>query len=358
MAHDEQLPVVGITLGDINGVGPETVVQLLNQPAIYTRARIVVYGSTRVLSYFRKVANLDKLHYTGLTSWSDLHAKQANVVNCYSDEKPVIELGEETDAAGKCALEAIDAAIEDAKAGRIDVLITAPINKRTVARHVNGSFTGHTGYLAQQLEADDHEMIMTAEAVRVGLVTEHVPLAEVAGQLTEDLVHRKIGLLYDALQRDLGIHRPKVAVLGLNPHAGESGTLGTEEQDIIGPAVNRAYRADRYVYGPYAADGFFGTGAFRQFDGVLAMYHDQGLVPFKTLSFHRGVNVTTGLPIVRTSPDHGTGYDIAGKGTADASSLLQAFFTGLDIHRNRRQYDEDHADPVEHVENVKRYKRR
>lgn len=335
----ETKPIIGITIGDINGVGPEVIIKMLSDDRIYQYCTPVIYGSTRVLSYYKKALDNRKFRYSALKDWSNMFDKQANVVSVI-DETPEIEVGKETDIAGVYALKAIDQAIADWKEGKIDAILTAPINKNTVAKAVEGNFAGHTEYLAKETDAEDSLMILFSDNLRIGLVTNHIPVSEIATKLEKNLVQKKIEQMNKSLLEDFLINKPKIAVLSLNPHAGDKGLIGSEELEILVPAINQSYRSGILSLGPYAADGLFGSGDFKKFDAILAIYHDQGLAPFKALTFDNGVNFTAGLELVRTSPDHGTAYDIAGKGEASEKSMRQALFAAIDIAKNRKEYKE------------------
>lgn len=336
MTDDASLPVVGISMGDYNGIGPELINALLADPITPKRCVPVVYGDGRILAHYRDL--LEQTH----DAPRPLPEKQkphpdggAYLVQCWEDEQTV-QPGEVTKEAGRCAYEALRAATADLQSGRIDALVTAPINKANIQRE-DFAFPGHTEYLMSVAGADDALMLMVADALRVGVVTGHVPLRSVPGQITTERVRSKLKLLYQSLREDFSITKPKIALLGVNPHAGEEGLLGQEEQQVLRSIIEGERYAGRLVYGPYPADGFFGSGHHRKFDGVLAMYHDQGLVPFKTLSFGQGVNYTAGLPFVRTSPDHGTAYDLAGKGRADAGSMRAALRLATNVVRTHRE---------------------
>ena len=332
-------PKIGITIGDINGVGPEVIIRMLSDERIYNYCTPIIYGSTRVLSHYKKLMDNDKFRYSALKDWSKVFDKQANVVSVI-EEEPEIEVGKVTAIAGKYALQAIDKAIEDWKAGHLDAILTAPINKSTVAKAAEGNFTGHTEYLAKQTGDKESLMILFAHNLRMGLVTNHIPVSEISTKLTKILLQQKIEQFNKSLIEDFYINKPRIAVLSLNPHAGDQGLIGSEELEVLIPAINQCYRNGIISLGPYPADGLFGSGNFKKFDGVLAMYHDQGLAPFKALTFDDGVNFTAGLDLIRTSPDHGTAYDIAGKNEASEQSMRQALFAAIDIVRNRKEYNE------------------
>jgi len=336
MMNTNNKPKVGITIGDINGIGPEIIIKLLSDERIYSFCTPIVYGSTKALSYYKKALKKDKFKYTQLKDWDHLSGKQTFVVNCI-DEQPEIQMGSETDEAGKYAFDALNTALNDWKEEKIDILVTAPINKNLVAKFAGEEFKGHTEYIANFCGNNESLMLLTSDRLTVGLVTNHLPIGQVAKKLKLDLVTKKLLLLNNTLKNDFGVHKPKIAVLGLNPHAGDNGLLGEEENNIISPAINDAISRGVYAFGPYPADGFFGTNDYTKFNAVLAMYHDQGLIPFKSISFDEGVNFTSGLSIIRTSPDHGTAYDIAGKNIASEKSLRNALFTAIDVFRNRNK---------------------
>ena len=280
--------------------------------------------------------------------------KKANLINL-TDKEVKIDLGESSLAAGELALLSIDAAIEDLKKGLIDVLVTAPVNKHNVQDAAKMPFTGHTGYLAEKFGVTNYLMLMVGEALRIGVITEHIALDQVAKTITTTLILDKVRVLEESLRKDFDIRKPRIAVLGLNPHAGDDGLIGKEEQDVIIPAIQAAQQKGMLVYGPYPADGFFASSGYKQFDAVLAMYHDQGLIPFKTLNFENGVNYTAGLPYVRTSPAHGTAYDIAGKDLASADSMRAATYLACEIFRNRDQWAELNKNPLAFSKKEKEY---
>lgn len=337
---------VAITHGDINGVSYEVILKALEDNRILELCTPVVYGSGKVASYYRKALELPQISFTQISKGEDIRDGVLNMLNVIAEEiKP--EPGQSSQAAGKAAFTALERAVADLRAGLVDVLVTAPINKQDIQSDVF-TFPGHTEYLQASLGDENSQalMILCSDTLRVALVTTHLPMAKIADSLSRELVAEKIKLFSESLHRDFGITHPRVAVLALNPHAGDGGLLGSEEEEIIVPAIKDMMDKGVMAFGPYAADGFFGSGAFRHFDGVLAMYHDQGLAPFKTISMGNGVNFTAGLPYVRTSPDHGTGYDIAGKGQADESSLREAIYMALDVYRNRLRDDEAHSNPL------------
>ena len=336
---------VAITQGDINGVGYEVIFKVLADAKVLDLFTPVIYGSSKVAAYHRKALNISSFSLNSVRSAEEAHPRRVNIVNCL-DENVRVELGKATSTGGESAYLALQAAVEDLQKGLVDVLVTAPINKKVIHSDTF-HFSGHTEYLAERFGAEAHMMLMVSETLRVGVVTGHVSLKEVSGLLTKDLILEKLRVLDQTLRVDFTIRRPRIAVLGLNPHAGDEGLLGDEELTIINPAIEAAREEGIMALGPYAADGLFGSGKVRQFDAILAMYHDQGLAPFKALSFTDGVNFTGGLSIIRTSPDHGTAYDIAGQGLANADSFRQAIFLALDIHKRRDMHEEISAHPLQ-----------
>ena len=341
-------PVLGITVGDINGIGLEVALKALSHSKILDLCIPVIYASSKVVSYHKNIVALDQLTFYGQRNAERLHFEKINVVNIWNDNVN-ITLGKPSDVGGKCAQMSLEAAVKDLKAGMLDALVTAPIHKKSM-QLAGFSHVGHTEYLTREFHAKDSMMLMTSDSLRVGLVTTHIPLKSVAAAITKEKIIAKVQMMYETLRMDFGLERPTIAVLGLNPHAGEEGMLGEEEEKIIRPAVVECKKSGMLVFGPFPADGFFGSGQFNKFDGILAMYHDQGLIPFKALTFGKGVNYTAGLSVIRTSPDHGTAFDLAGKNEADPSSFLQAIFTAIDIFRNRKEYQELKQNAVRRVE--------
>lgn len=337
---------VGITHGDTNGIGYEVILKAIGNPAFCELCTPVIYGSSRIMNYHRKAADLGQQQINYTRNAANIKENLPNLVEVIGEEVK-IELGQPSKQAGKAAFEALEAATRDLKRGLIDVLVTAPINKDTIQSE-GFTFPGHTEYLEASLadEGDHALMILHNEDLRVALVTTHMPISKVPSAITKELVLGKIQDLNKSLERDFGIVKPRIAVLALNPHAGENGLLGKEELEVIGPAIEQAYADGITCFGPYAADGFFGNRQWQHFDGVLAMYHDQGLIPLKTISMSSAVNFTAGLPYVRTSPDHGTAYEIAGKGIADENSMRQAVYAAIDVFRNRERFDEMTANPL------------
>nr|WP_229375785.1 4-hydroxythreonine-4-phosphate dehydrogenase PdxA [Fibrella aquatilis] len=415
MSEQERL-VIGITLGDYNGVGPEVILKALQNNQLLRICTPIIYGSMRVLNRYRNLLNMKDWTLNGIQQASQASHKHTNVITCFSETIPVpvsvvaakpapavvaepvavepvaampvavdtpesktepvaasetpaptdavaestpepestpdptpvpavvpqtvdIQPGKVTPEAGAAALACLNRAVEDLKAGQLHAIVTAPINKHNI-QSAAFAFPGHTEYLANAFGVPDDLMFMVSENLKIGVVTGHVPLGKVRQYITKPAIQTKLDFMFQSLKQDFGIARPKIAVLGLNPHAGENGLIGHEEKDIITPLINEMRRKGELLYGPFPADGFFGTRAYRKYDAILAMYHDQGLIPFKAIAFEEGVNFTAGLPIVRTSPDHGTAYDIAGKGLADETSMIQAIYTAVDVARRRKEYQE------------------
>lgn len=341
---------IGITLGDPSGVGAETIIKIFRDQRMLDMATFVLYGASKALSFYKsKVDEGEEVSYNLVRSAAEAQGRKLNLVECGTAELRVVA-GEATAESGKVAVESLSRAVEDVKAGDLDLIVTAPINKNAMDEAGFGA-VGHTEFLAQQFGGEPL-MLMCSDIMRVGLATIHLPVAEVAAALSKELIVKRISQLAKSLREDFGITKPRVAVLALNPHAGDGGLLGREEQEIISPAIRESYEGGVLAFGPFAADGFFAAGTFKKYDAVLAMYHDQGLAPFKTLTPY-GVNVTTNLDIVRTSPDHGVGYDIAGKGVADESSMRNAIYMALDIYRSRRREAEYAANPLKHYERAR-----
>ena len=329
-------PLIGITLGDYNGIGPEVIIKALSNPEILQWCVPIIYGSQKVLIYYKNAMEAMDFQFKTTSDIDNLAPDQIYLINCWDDANTVVEPGKETPEAGKAAFACLDRSSKDLDKGLLSALVTAPINKHNIQSE-EFNFPGHTEYLTDRFEAKSSLMMLVSEDIRMGVVTGHLPLQEVAKTLTKELIKEKIDLFLLSLKEDFSIEKPKLAVLGLNPHAGDSGLLGQEELDIIQPVVEEFRTKAQLVFGPYPADGFFGKAQFKEFDGVLAMYHDQGLIPFKYIAFETGVNFTAGLPIIRTSPDHGTAYDIAGKNEADPNSFLHAFFLAIELVKNRMQ---------------------
>ncbi len=336
--------LVGITHGDINGIGYEIILKLFSEPMMLDLCIPIIYGSPKVATYHRKAMELTT-NFVTIQQAEEAAEGRLNLVDCLPDEVK-IDFGQPSVESGKAALNSLERALKDYRAGLFDVLVTAPINKAAIQSETF-HFPGHTEYI-QERAGEGHEalMILMNDVLRVALVTTHLPLRDVTQAITKDAIVRKVRIFYEALRKDFSVSTPRIAILALNPHAGDDGLLGTEEKEIILPAIQDLEKEGIICFGPYAADGFFGNRTYEYFDGVLAMYHDQGLAPFKVLAMENGVNYTAGLPIIRTSPDHGTAYDIAGQGKADETSLRQAVYTAMDIYRNRLRYEEAHAHPL------------
>jgi len=346
MIHDKI--VVGISQGDINGVSYEVIIKALMDNRIFDFCIPVVYGSAKVAAYHRKALNIANFSFNNIKTAEEANFKRANIINCLDDNVRV-ELGKSTDIAGESSLISLENAVNDLKAGKIDVLITAPINKDNVQSE-KFNFPGHTEYLTKESQCKESLMLMVSENLKVGVVTTHIPLSKVSESINEEVILNKLRIMNKTLIQDFRIRKPKIAVLGLNPHAGDNGLLGTEEVDVVIPAMNKAKDEGILALGPYPADGFFGSDSFKKFDAVLAMYHDQGLAPFKALAFNSGVNYTAGLDFIRTSPGHGTAYEIAGLDKASEVSFRNALYLACDIFRNRKEYLEISANPLPHYE--------
>ena len=335
--------IIGISIGDINGIGLEVIAKTFKQEIMLKWCTPIIYANKKYIDDY--LAQLDMtMSYNVIESTKELVKGEINVIEAWTEEVN-IQYGQITTEGGKFAFKSLDKAVSDLKVNDIDALVTAPIHKK--AMQLSGfKFPGHTEYLTEKLEAGGNLMFMVNDDVRVGLVTNHLPVKDVVPAISKKDILKKLKLMHQSLVRDFGISAPKIAILGLNPHAGDNGAIGSEDQEVIIPSIVEANRQQMLTFGPYPADGFFGSNQFKKFDAVLAMYHDQGLIPFKTLSFGNGVNFTAGLAYVRTSPDHGTGYDIAGQGIADESSFRKAVFMALDIVRKRASYDEMHENPI------------
>lgn len=335
---------IAITHGDTNGIGYEVIFKTFSEPAMLELCTPVIYGSPKVAAYHRNALGMDA-SFTIISRAEDAADDRINLLTVF-DEEIKVELGHPSKDAGTAALKALECAVRDYKAGLFDVLVTAPINKNNIQGE-GFNFCGHTEYIEERAgEGSKSLMILFENSLRVALLTTHLPVKDIAAAVTKERIKEKATIFFNSLKRDFRVANPRIAVLGLNPHAGDDGLLGTEEKDIIAPAIEELSAEGVNVFGPYPADGFFGNGSYRAFDGILAMYHDQGLAPFKALSAGCSVNYTAGLPVVRTSPGHGTAYDIAGKGVADASSFRNAIYAAIDIFRNRTGYDEPLQNPL------------
>jgi len=327
---------VGITHGDFNGVGYEIIMKTMQDARILEMVTPVIYGSSKIASYYRKAFDFADINFNLIKKAEYANPKRVNIINCYENEVK-IEVGKSSAIAGELAYYALEKAVEDLNKHKIDVVVTAPINKYSIQSD-KFNFKGHTEYFASRYNAREYLMLMIGTKLRIGIVTGHIPLRDVNKYITTDLILEKIRVMNKALQMDFGINRPKIAVLGLNPHAGDEGLIGKEEIEIIRPAIQKAFDEKILTFGPYPSDGFFGSSNYASFDGILAMYHDQGMLPFKAISFEEGVNYTAGLPIIRTSPAHGTAFDIAGKNIASPDSFRQAIYAAIDIFSKREQY--------------------
>ena len=339
-------PIVGITQGDSNGIGYEVIIKAVADPRVLEFFTPVVYGSSKLFGFYRKtIHEIEQLDTNVITNAADAKPKRINILNCLPDNV-FAEPGQATPESAKAAITALARAVSDIKEGLIDALVTGPINKKAMSGEGFG-FPGHTEYLQKQFGVSDVTMLMTSHRLRLGVVTGHIPLKDVTRSISKDKILSKLRLMNTSLKEDFGIDLPRIAVLSLNPHSGDGGLLGTEEQDIIIPAIAEATAEGIMAFGPYSPDGFFGLSHYERFDATLAMYHDQGLAPFKALSFEDGVNYTAGLPIVRTSPDHGTAYDMAGRDEADPQSMRSAIFTAIDIFNARADYADLQAGKME-----------
>jgi 4-hydroxythreonine-4-phosphate dehydrogenase len=335
---------IGITHGDVNGISYEIIIKTLLDQRLMELYTLVVYGSSKVASYHRKALNINDFNFNLVKKADQAHPRRPNIVNIH-DEEIKIDLGKSTAIAGELSLLSLEAAVDDLKKGLIDVIVTAPINKKNI-QAPGFEFPGHTEYFARKFNSDNYLMLMVNNAFRIGMVTGHLPINKVKEVLTTELILKKIQVMNQSLMRDFGIVKPRIAVLALNPHAGDEGLIGTEEREVIRPAIEEAYSQNILAFGPYPADGFFGAATFRSFDGILAMYHDQGMIPFKLLSFEEGVNFTAGLPMIRTSPAHGTAYELAGKDQASPEAFRNAIYMAADIFLHRQAYDELYANQL------------
>lgn len=329
-------PRIGITMGDLNGIGPEVIIKTLTDSRILTFLTPVIYGSGRALSFYKKLLNNEEFNYSQVKVNGQLAHRQINVVNCWEEIIDIVP-GKASKESGKASLLSLQKACEELKEGFIDGLVTAPINKHSIHSE-EFPFKGHTEYLTKFFGSEDSLMLLVADTLRIGLLTEHVAVQDIAQLITRERVESKFKILEQSLRNDFGIAKPKIAILALNPHAGDEGLIGKEEESILNPFVNDMKNKGKLISGPYPADGFFGTNQYKKFDAILAMYHDQGLIPFKLMAFDTGVNFTAGLPIVRTSPDHGTAFAIAGKNQADERSFRSALFKACDIIQSKKEH--------------------
>ena len=341
---DKRDIIIGITNGDINGIGYEVIMKSLVDPRANENCTAIVYGSPKVAAYHRKALNIENFIFNNIRTPSEANPRKANMISCLDDEVRV-ELGKSTPQGGESAFKSLEAAVRDLREGNIDVLVTAPIDKHNIQSETF-NFPGHTEYLQAVFSAEEVLMLLVSENMRIGTATGHIPLSEVAGHITVDSLVSKLRVFNQSLIADFTIRKPRIAVLALNPHAGDHCLLGNEEKEIISPAIEKVLEEGILAFGPFPADGFFGSSEFKKYDGILAMYHDQGLIPFKALAFGTGVNYTAGLPVVRTSPSHGTAFQIAGLGEASESSFRHAISLACDIFRNRKLYEEISANPL------------
>ena len=341
MKKEEKLKI-GISIGDLNGIGGEIVIKTFEDNRMLEFCTPVIFASVKVMSYLKKHFN-SQINFHGVYNAKDVLTGKVNVVNVWR-ENVDIEFGKESLKAGEYSIKSLEAATKSLKEGSIDALVTAPINKHNIQSD-KFNFPGHTDYLAKELEGDSL-MFMVTDSLKVGLLTDHVPLKDIASHITPELIEKKINIIHKTLKQDFGIRKPKIAVLGINPHTGDNGVIGNEDDEILRPTLKKIKDQGKLVFGPYAADSFFGSDNFKSFDAIVATYHDQGLIPFKTLSFGQGVNYTAGLSKVRTSPDHGTAYEIAGKGIADPSSFNEAIFMAIHVFNKREEYLELSKNPL------------
>jgi len=339
-------PIIGITCGDINGIGTELIIKTFADHRILEQCTPVIFGSNKLINFYRKSVPEAHFNYQIIKDFSRINQKQINIFNCW-EEDVVINPGQLTEIAGKYAIRSLVQAADAVQQGHINGIVTAPIHKKNV-QSPEFNYTGHTPYLKSMANVNDVLMMLYASNLRVALVTEHIPVRSVAQSITKENILSKLQLLHASLRRDFGIDKPRIAVLGLNPHAGDEGLIGDEEEKIIAPAIKEA-KQKMLVFGTYSADSFFARRSYAKFDAVLAMYHDQGLIPFKTIAMGEGVNFTAGLPFVRTSPDHGTAFDIAGKNKADEVSFTTAVFECIDILNRRNEYDERNKNPLRKI---------
>ena len=337
-------PVIGFSCGDINGIGIELIIKVLGDNRVLDICTPVVFGNNKAINFYRKTIPETNLNFSIIKDLTKVNHKQVNLFHCWEEEVNITP-GIMNDIGGKYAVLSLRAAAEALKAGKINGLVTAPVHKKNI-QSADFNFTGHTPYLKHLFGAQDVAMLMVAENMRIGLLTEHVPVKDIAQHITKESIISKLNVINQSLRRDFCITKPRIAVLGLNPHSGDNGVIGQEEEKIIKPALKKLFEAGNMVFGPFPADGFFGSAQYEKYDAVIATYHDQGLIPFKTLSFGNGVNYTAGLNKIRTSPDHGTAYEIAGKGVANHESFKEAVYLAIDIFKKRNDYQELIKNPL------------
>ena len=328
-------PLVAISIGDFNGIGPEVILKTFSDPRVMKLCTPIIYANFKIFARYKKLLSTEEVSFHSIKSIDEVSHRKVNIKTCWEEDFE-IHPGTPTKESGKCAFISLEEATKDTISGKVQLLVTAPLDKKNI-QNENFDFPGHTEYLAAQFSNTEPLMLMTGDSMRICMVTGHVPIRKVSEMITPELLNKKITILSNSLKKDFGIRKPKIAVLGLNPHAGEKGLLGEEEETIIIPLIKEWKEKGALLEGPFASDGFFAAGTFKNFDGIVAMYHDQGLIGFKTIDFQSGVNFTAGLPIVRTSPDHGTAYDLAGKNLADESSFRTALYKGLEILKNRSE---------------------
>jgi len=340
-------PVIGISCGDLNGIGIEIIVKTFSDARLLDHCTPVIFASGKAINFYRKSLAETSFNFQQIKDFTRIAPRQISLYNCWEDEVAITP-GQLSDVAGKYAILSLQTAVAALKQKQIDGLVTAPIHKKNI-QSADFNYTGHTPYLKNMFGVPDVVMMLCAGSFRVALVTEHIPVSDIAKHITKEAIVSKLNIIHHSLRKDFGIDKPKIAVLGLNPHAGDEGLIGNEEETIIKPAIKEAKNNNMLVIGPFSADAFFARRQFEKFDAVLAMYHDQGLIPFKALASGEGVNYTAGLPAVRTSPDHGVAFDIAGKDKADPSSFLTSIFECIDIINRRKEYEDNRQNPVRKI---------
>ena len=341
-------PIIGMSCGDINGIGIELIIKTIADNRLLDICTPVVFASNKAINFYRKTIPDANFSYQINKDLNRISPRQVNIYNCWEEEIAIVP-GQLTSVAGNYAVKSLASAVAALKEKKIHGLVTAPIHKKNIQSE-SFSYSGHTPFLKEYFQMKDVLMLMVADNMRVGVLSEHIPVQDIAKYVTREILLSKLAILKDSLIKDFGIEKPKIAVLGLNPHAGDEGLIGSEEEQIIKPAIKEFKQHNNaIVFGPYSADAFFAKGLHEKFDAVLAMYHDQGLIPFKSLAQGTGINYTAGLPVVRTSPDHGTAFDIAGKNQADPSSFIKSIFQSIDIYRQRRVYEENHRNPLRKI---------
>jgi 4-hydroxythreonine-4-phosphate dehydrogenase len=341
MRQEEKIKV-GISTGDLNGIGGEIILKLFEDHRILDFCTPIIFASIKTFSFLKSHFK-SNINFNSINKVEQAQQGKVNIVNVWNEDVK-IEFGTEDFKIGEYAIKSFTLATKALKDKKIDILVTAPINKHSIQSD-KFNFPGHTDYLAQELEGNSL-MFMVADTLRVGLLTDHVPIKDISSNISEELIESKIDTIYNTLIKDFGIQKPKISVLGINPHTGDSGVIGKEDDTILRPTLKKIRESGKLIFGPYSADSFFGSNNYKNFDAIVASYHDQGLIPFKTLSFGQGVNFTAGLNRIRTSPDHGTAYEIAGKGVADISSFKEALFTGIKIYNNRKMFKQWSANPL------------